>query len=218
MDDLGLQRLEAVADAAQAVSDWSGKAKPWLHAYPDPPPLWLMGALRRALDAAGKGREIPEMEYDNGPWASTESDSCVDVAGHWHFPDPDVSDEAEVKEPIHIVPLKQGYVVTDDALAEMAFTDAVDLAEWLLEWMGLEDYQRGLTEEWFKRERAWRSHEHKKVLAVARAAQAYVEAWGRVGLTTGGPQYDRLAEAVEKWREIGDEEVGEAAKRRRGLT
>ena len=58
MDDLELQRLEAVADAAQAVNDWYAKAKPWLHACPDPPSMWLMEKLRYSLEAVA-GR-LPE--------------------------------------------------------------------------------------------------------------------------------------------------------------
>lgn len=154
------------------------------------------------------------VKCNNGPWASTESDSCVDVAGYWHFPSPDVTNEGvacnpiifesarpETKPPIRIVSLKQGYLVVPNVFEgyaddDLAFTDAVDLAEWLLEWLGLESEREGLAVLDFK----WDLDEAKRALDVVRAAQAYVEAEG--GVTV----WARLAEAVKKWRGIDNEE------------
>lgn len=208
-------------------------------------------AYLKLVEALGKGKLGNEQEYDDGPWASTESDSCVDVAGYWHFPGPDMSGEAEVKAPIVIVPLKEGYVVENGEfkVGEAAFTNAVDLADWLLEWLGFEAEAkervwgilsgkiglldelslgreavarvarsaRGIhasaEDEYHKRiHRAgrWADHhlllykmeeDHEKVLGVAEAAQAYVE-----GVVAGehtaefAVAYDRMEEAVNKWR------------------
>lgn len=101
--------------------------------------------LDKAILGEDKGNMSNEaIEYRDGPWASTGSDSCVDTAGGWHFPGPDVSGKGEPKEAIRIVPLKQGFVVqTEDALGYeddgVAFTDRMDAAEWLLGWLGFED-------------------------------------------------------------------------------
>jgi len=166
MDDLELQRLEDVAIAAQAMCEAAdvtaaygaeGDRSDYIVEMDVSAQAWE--ALADALNVLDKEKEVPKTEYteyDDGPWATGGSDSNVDVAGHWQFPRPDVSSKVEVKTPIMIVPLKDGYVVEDGEfkVARVALTNAEDLAEWLLGWLGFKesDYylmpaREGLAEE-----------------------------------------------------------------------
>lgn len=136
--------------------------------------------------------EYAVWEYDDGPWASTTSDPLPDNDDHWHFPRPDVSAEAKVKASIRIVPLKQGFEVwleRREGYGEdgMGFTDAVDLAEWLGEWLGLGD------------DPDWRSNDYKSALEVVEAAKAYVLACEGAWDPAMPLPYDRLRQAVKKW-------------------
>lgn len=111
-------------------------------------------------------------------------------SGNWRFPGPDVSGEPAVKKPpILIEPLDQGFEIeypeADYPGVRLAFTDAVDLAEWLGEWLGLGD------------DPDWRSNDYKKALDVVEAAKAYVESVE--SLHSGHGEYDKLAQAVKKW-------------------
>lgn len=240
MDDLELQRLKAVADAAQAVRKaasvigYHAGDSDYTVRMDMPARAWE--ALADALNVLDKGREIPEMEYDNGPWA-TVSASHGNIVGY-HFPGPDVSlrssDSApdttavpgkaersgyldgvlEANEAIRITRLRQGFVValqgvfTGDAEDDLAFTDAIDLTEWLLGWLGFDeeivesvrDILAGLwdADELVDREARLDARGLERLYEmqeVAEAAQAYVER----GFVEA---YDKLAEAVKKWRGI----------------
>lgn len=138
--------------------------------------------------------------------------SELDIAGGWDFPGSDVSAGAGPKPPIRIQPLKQGFVVEPDFFDcegdELAFTDAVDAAEWLLAWLGFDDYQmvesivdilKGLSvcivsaAHQDNHERRHRSYE--RAIGVAEAAQGYIE-------TGFERDFIKLEEAVKKWRGI----------------
>lgn len=211
------------------------------------------------------GASLPHIDwYKDGPRATTASEGPTDGVGvwlpdeygPWHFLGPDIKDE--VKEAIRIEPLKQGFLVKCRCVAERAFTDRVDAAEWLLGWLGfnaarvigVRDVLAGLWDfvepdsdnEWDADElynilsdcvagvdydelgdrdahsqyahcmdwptKWWEEvkDDHERALGVARAAQAYVEhvesnAWDPLPSI-----YNRLAEAVKKWRGIDSED------------
>lgn len=213
---LELQRLEAIADAAQAVrkvasiTGYHGtEADRFDYTIEMDMSAQAWEALADALNVLDKGREVPEMECGDSPWATGPSNSCPDYPyyhppdGFYDFPSPDVSAKVEPKEPIRIVPLKQGFVVAGDEFEglcedDLAFTDAVDLAEWLLEWLGLEHEPEALSSEWWERDRAWRSHEHKRALDVVEAADTFIARSGSV------TEYHKLVEAVKKWRIVNE--------------
>lgn len=78
-------------------------------------------------------------EYRDGPWASTTSDPLPDNDDDWHFPEPDVSSADEVSDPdIFIERCGQGFLVYVGQ-DKLAFSDAFDIAEWLLGWLGLDN-------------------------------------------------------------------------------
>lgn len=149
-------------------------------------------------------------EYEDGPWATED----------WHFPAPDV--RAEAKGYIQVEACEQGFLVTWDT-ETLAFTDRVDVAEWLLGWLGFEDetvesvrdvlaglwdadelVDRGAHSQyahcmdwptkWWEKVR-----DSKGALGVARAAQAFIERNGG-----GADGYNRLVKAVRKWRGIDE--------------
>lgn len=134
MDDLELQRLKAVADAVPAVLDLLFADN---HRHDG-----RVIELSVALDIL-KGRNISNehggREYNNGPWA-TVSDydpSEADIAGGWHFPGPDVSmpKKAQIKLPIQIEWLEQGFLAEYGG-HKLGFSNGVDTADWLLDWLG----------------------------------------------------------------------------------
>lgn len=205
MDDLELQRLKAVVDAVPAVlallfaKDYGADGR--------------VIELSDALDIL-EGRNISNEhpEYDDGPWAAT---------GNWYPPGPSVSDRDEMKEPIRIAPLKQGFVVQGkDALGYeddgVALTDRVDAAEWLLEWLGFDDeivesvrdILAGLwdCDELVEMAVSWNDPEQRKPLEYERALDVAGAAWA---YTESGDERDfiELVEAVKKWRGLDGEDL-----------
>lgn len=220
MGDLELQRLKAVADAARAMrmaasitSYYGIEADHSDSGYIVNISVLAWKALVDALNVLDKGREIPEQGYDDGPWASTGSDSCVDVTGHWCFPGPDV--KFKVSPPIVVKPLQQGGFVVDD---QRGFTDALDMAEWLLGWLGVDDEPVGSADATIETyademERLWpmineqltdyhkRARAFRGVLDVAEAARVYVEhSEGDDIFEDNSDRYRELIEAMNKWR------------------
>lgn len=218
--------------------------------------------------------------YEDGPWAT--DGWRINARWNWNrYPHNEVvapPREAEREQPIRIEPLKQGFLVKCRCVAERAFTDRVDAAEWLLGWLGFgEEIVEGVLD---ALDGPWDADELYNILSdcvagvdydeledrdcavahVALAAWAYIEAqgldaqekqyqklveavkkwriddpelkrppmpsraldvagWAWLYIKSGDERdLARLAEAVKRWRGIDGEEVGEAAKRRRGLT
>lgn len=197
MGDLELQRLKAVAEAVPAVLEL-------LFALDYDHDGRVIG-LSNAFDIL-KGRNISSeaIEYEecqDSPWATGKSASYIDDDGYWgwHFLGPDV--KFKVSPPIVIKPLQQGGFVVDD---QRGFTDALDMAEWLLGWLGFDknEYHLMLIGEDTAR------GNHKRVLDVVEAACTYVERWGSVA------DYNKLAEAVRKWRGEGNKEFADSSEQR----
>lgn len=141
----------------------------------------------------------------------------TELMGKWYFPDSDVWLD-EVKPSIQVEALEQGFLIRWRGV-ELAFTDRVDAAEWLLGWLGFEDEIVESVRDIL--EGLWDADELYDILSdcvagldydevedgdctvahIALAAWAFIEEVEDGGFGEDG-QYQKLVKAVKKWRGI----------------